>query len=152
VQEAFNSDLSGNIAEHVGAEAVSAHERVWIGDAAVDVSLGGEVNDGVMALHTTEHGVLIANVGVDELAATIVKHIANARHVARVRKRVEDRDFVVGVGQQPTHVVRADESGRACDEKFHTRLMPSLANRECAPQAGCCEPDWQDRAATRSGR
>ena len=83
-------DPAGHVAQHVGAEAVGAHERVAVLDRAVDVGLGGEVDDGVVAVHRRQHVVLVADVGVHEAAASVVEHVADALEVAGVGERVVD--------------------------------------------------------------
>ena len=69
VHEALDADLAGDVAQHVGAVAVGAHELVGAHDRAVDVALGGEVHDGVVAVHGRRHRVAIADVAVDEREA-----------------------------------------------------------------------------------
>jgi hypothetical protein len=51
VEEALDFDLSGNVAQHIGAEAVRPYEGVWVLDRPVDVGLGGEVDHGLMPGH-----------------------------------------------------------------------------------------------------
>ncbi len=146
VHEPADADLAGDVAQHVGAEAVGAHERVRVDDRAVDVRLGGEVDDGVVAVHPLEHGVLVADVGVDELDPAVVHHVADRGEVAGVGERVEDRHLVVGVGQQPADVVGADEPGGTGDEQLHRISSGRVgAHRPVGPAAG------GDRVAPRVG-
>ena len=49
--------LAGGLEQHVGALGVGGDERVGLGDRAVDVRLGGEVDDRVAALHRVADGV-----------------------------------------------------------------------------------------------
>ena len=119
VQEAADPEAVGDVAQHVGAEGVGVHEREGVGDGAVDVALGGEVDDGVVAGHVLEGGVLVADVGLHEPAPAIVDQVAEVLDVAGVGQLVVDGDLVVAVGQHPTDVVGADEPGRAGDEQLH---------------------------------
>ena len=51
VQEPLDADAAGDVAHHVGAVAVGADELVGVDDRAVDVALGREVHDRVVAVH-----------------------------------------------------------------------------------------------------
>ena len=68
-------------------------------DRAVDVALGGEVHDGVVAVHRGEHGVAVGDVALHERVAGVVVEVAQVVEVAGVGERVEDRDRVVGASR-----------------------------------------------------
>ncbi len=119
VQEAVDTDLTGDVAQDARAERVGGDERVGIDDRAIDVRLGGEVDDRVVARHVLHDGVVVADVALDEATPAVVEHIADVVEVAGVGELVEHGDLVVAVGQQPTHVVRADEACGARDEQLH---------------------------------
>ena len=123
MQEPLHTHAHGHVAQHVGAEAVGAHERIAVLDAAVDVGLGGEVHHRVVAIHGRLHHVLIADVAVHEPAPSVIDEVADGGEVARIRESVEDGDLVVAVGKQPPHIVRADETGRAGDEQLHVQVL-----------------------------
>ena len=96
VEEALDAGLAGDVAQHVGAVAVRPHEGVRVLDRAVDVRLGGEVDDRVVPRQLGDDGVLVADVGVDEPAAAVVDQVGDVLAVAGVGQGVEDRDRVVG--------------------------------------------------------
>ena len=51
------------------------HEVVGVDDRAVDVALGGEVHDGVVAGHGLGDGVAVADVALDERVAGVVVEV-----------------------------------------------------------------------------
>ena len=124
VQEAVDADLAGDVAQHVGAVAVGAHEGVGRHDRAVDVALGGEVHDRVVAGHGCGDGLAVADVALHEAVARVVVHVAQGGEVAGVGEHVEDRDLVVGGGEHVADVVRADEPGTTGDEQPHAPSPP----------------------------
>ena len=83
------------------------------------MAFGRKVNDRIMPRKVFGHRVLIADVGVNESAPTIVEHIFDVREIAGVGELVEHGDLVVGVGQHPAHIVRADEPSGTGDKEFH---------------------------------
>ena len=112
-------DVAGDVAHHVGAEAVGAHEGVGVDDRAVDVALGGEVHHRVVARHGRGHGLAVADVALHERVAGVVGDVGEAREVAGVGEGVVDGDLVVGGGEHVADVVGSDEPGRAGDEELH---------------------------------
>ena len=85
VQELADADGVRHVAQHVGAHAVGAHELRAVLDRTIDVALGGEVDDGVVAVHRPSDVVGVADVGVDELGSRVVEDVADALEVARRR-------------------------------------------------------------------
>nr|BFF13325.1 hypothetical protein GCM10025699_46280 [Microbacterium flavescens] len=114
-------------AEHVGLD-----EDRGVPDRAVDVRLGGEVDDGVdLGEEPVEQGA-VADVALDEGVARGVGDGGEVRLVARVGQGVEHDhlgafEARVGVFEGASDEVRADEAGAAGDEDFHTVPWWSVA-------------------------
>jgi len=77
------------------------HEGVRVDDGAVDVALGGEVDDDLVAGEVRFDGFLVADVALDEGAALVVEDVAQVLEVSGVGELVVDGDLVVAVGEQP---------------------------------------------------
>ena len=77
------------------------HERVGVDDRAVDVALGGEVDDAVVAGHGLGHRVPVADVALHEAEAGVVLEVLEVVGVAGVGQGVEDRDLVVACWPAP---------------------------------------------------
>ena len=92
----------GHRPEHVGV-----HELLRAEDRAVDVGLGGEVDDRVAAVSRPRDGFGVGDVADDELCAGAVE----IGGVPRVGQLVEDDDLVTAC-DEPLHEVRADEARR----------------------------------------
>ena len=93
---------------------VGAHEDRGVEHGAVDVGLGGEVDDGIAAGRRRGDRGPVGDVALDELDV----EVGEVRRVPRVRQQIEDDD-VVAAGDKPPHEVRADETGPAGDEHAH---------------------------------
>ena len=74
VLDGIDAVLAGQVAQHVGAVAVGAHEDVGPEQRAVDVGLGREVDDGVVAGQGGGHRLAVADVAHDQLDALAVEH------------------------------------------------------------------------------
>ncbi len=123
VQEPLDPDLAGDVAQHVGAEAVRAHERVAVLDRPIDVGLGREVDHRVVTGHRLPARRPGRRCRLDEAAATIVDDVADALQVAGVGERVVHRDLVVSGVEDVADVVAADEPGSTGDELLHVRIF-----------------------------
>ena len=123
VHDAAHLEPARGVHDDVRAEAVGVDEVVGAGDRTVDVALGGEVDDGVVAGHRLFERARIADVALDERVARVVVDVAQRREVARVGERVVDGDFVVGVGEHVADVVGPDEAGAAGDEDLHSGCL-----------------------------
>ena len=110
-------------------------------DGAVDVRLGGEVDDGVALGGQLPHERLVSDVGLHEAVAVacggVVGQPGQVGRIPGVGELVHDRDLVVRAGQAPTHEGRADEAGTAGDQE-----PPGLAVRldHPPPSDDCCWP------------
>ena len=80
----------------MGAERVGVDERVGLGDRAVDVRLGGEVDDRVDALDRVGDGGRVLDGAVHEPDVEVLEVLAPAR----VGELVEDGDLVAVVARR----------------------------------------------------
>ena len=103
-------------------------------DRAVDVRLGGEVDDRVAALDRRRDGVAVVDVALDELDA-VRRQALEVLAPPGVGELVEHAHRVVRVlGEPAAHEVRADEPGAAGDEQLHAAAS-TLALGEVGGQA-----------------
>ena len=123
VQESVDADLAGDLAQHIGAQTVGAHELVGGDDGPVDVALGREVDDRVVAVHGRADRVTVADVAVDEAQASIALQVGQVVAVAGVGQGVEHGDLVVRRPEHQPGVVGADEPGGAGDEQLHGQVL-----------------------------
>lgn len=86
------------------------------GDRAVDVGLGGEVEQGarLVARQQAGHQVGIADVAVHEQVARIAGQRGQVVQVAGVGELVEVDDRLVAAGQPVENEIGADEACSAC--------------------------------------
>ena len=99
--------------QHLRAAELRAAEVLGAQDRAVDVRLGGEVDDRVAARGCARHVGRLSDVAVVEL--DVVRQV---RAVPGVRELVE-HDDLVAAAQQALDEMRADEAGAAGDEDLH---------------------------------
>ncbi len=102
---------------------MGAGEGVLVVDRAVDVGLGGEVDDRVAALHRLAHDLGVLDRADDELGA-----LRQVLAAAGVGELVEHAYLVLGAGE--AHVGGADEAGGAGDEQLHAAASCSAARCE----------------------
>ena len=112
------------VKDRLRAEDVGHQELCGPGDAAVDVGLGGEVDDRLVPGEGGVDGWPVGDVSLDEGVARVVSDGREVGRVAGVRQLVEDGDLdVVPAGvaaaEQGPDVVRTDEPGAAGDEDSH---------------------------------
>ena len=108
--------------EDVRARHVRVDERAGAVDRAVDVRLGGEVQDGArpVRLEDRPHRGRVGDVGLDEDEAGVALAFGKAGAVAGVGQLVHDDDAGRGLLERVADEVRADETGAAGDEdRFH---------------------------------
>ena len=118
LQVALDAELTRRVEQRAGADHVRAGEGVLVVDRAVDVRLGGEVDDRVAALHRLAHDRRVLDPADEQLGA-----LGQVLAPPRVGQLVEHADVVL-VADQP-HVGRADEAGGAGDEDPHARASLS---------------------------
>jgi len=101
-----------------GADDVGLDEVFRAVDGAVDVALGGEVDDGARLLfgeQFADQGA-VADVALDEDVALVAVQAGEVLQVAGVGEFVEIEDRLVVLSQPVEDEVRADEAGAAGDE------------------------------------
>jgi hypothetical protein len=118
-----DADTTGDVTHDVGAVAVGPDELVRSDDGTVDVALGGEVDDRVMPGKGGFHGFAVADVSADEGESRIAIQTTKVVEISGVGQGVVDRHRVVGVRQDLTDVVGADEAGAAGDEEAHASFF-----------------------------
>jgi hypothetical protein len=91
VHEPACSVLQCGVEQCLRAEHVRGDERGDAGDRAIDVRLGGEVHDEVMAGDDLIDDKCIADVAVDKPQAWVVAHRCEVVHVSRIRQVVQYR-------------------------------------------------------------
>ena len=138
VEHALDLEVAGRVQHHVGAQAVRADELVGPGDRAVDVALGREVDDGVVARHGGHGRLAVADVALHEREPRVAVEVGDGRAVPGVGEEVVHGDRVVGGAQHVAHVVRADEAGAAGDEDAHDQ--PPVRSATCGRRAGSSAP------------
>ena len=112
LQVAVDAELAGGVEQGAGADHVGAGEGVLVVDRAVDVGLGGEVDDRVAALHRLAHDRRVLDRADDQLGA-----LGQVLAPAGVGELVEHDDLVLVAGEP--HVGGADEPGGAGDQELH---------------------------------
>jgi hypothetical protein len=68
-----HSGVASRLEQHIGAVDVGGDELARRLDRAVDVGLGGEVDDRIATLHGGPDGLAIRDVGLDQLEALVGK-------------------------------------------------------------------------------
>ncbi len=125
----------GRLEQLERADDVRLDERPRPLDRAVDVALGGEVQDGrrgVLPEHPADR-LPVRDVAQDEGEAGVVRHVGEALEAARVRQLVEHYDAVRRRPEGVTDEVRADEAGPARHEhRFHPRSSAAARARASA--------------------
>ena len=117
--------LAGRLEQDERAERVGPHERVGLGDRAIDVRLGGEVDDRVGARDCAGNSGRILDRPLEEREARVVLDVAEILVAPGVGQLVEDDDLVLARAQSHAHEVRADEAGAAADEEPHASAARS---------------------------
>ena len=112
LQVAADAELAGGVEQGAGADHVGAGEGVLVVDRAVDVGLGGEVDDRVAALHRLAHDRRVLDRADHQLDA-----LGQVLAPARVGELVEHADLVLGLDE--ADVGGADEPGGAGDQELH---------------------------------
>ena len=74
-----DAGVAGGLEQDVGPEDVGLDEGVGLVDRAIDVGLGGEVDDRVAAVDRPRDRVAIGDVGLDELDLPVRRAGAGSR-------------------------------------------------------------------------
>ena len=122
------------VEQRLGAEDVRAQERRRVVDRAVDVGLGGEVDEGRRAVlgEQARHQRRVADVAADELVAGVAGEAGQVLRVSGVGQRVEIDDARPAPGARQPDERRADEARAAGDDPdcvAHRRPPPPLPSR-----------------------
>ena len=117
-------DLCG-LEQREGAQHVGLGEGEGVAYGAVDMALGGEMDDAVdvVLLHETEHGVEVADVGLDKRIIGFVFHINQVFKIACVSELIDADNMIIRilVDEEPDHM-GADESGTTGYNDIHGLL------------------------------
>ena len=134
--------LARGLEQHVGAERVGGDEGVGLGDGAIDVGLGGEVDDrlGGGGLDRLRDGVGVLDGAADEAKAGVLGEVVEVLLAPRVGELVEHSHLIAVLEQAQAHEVGADEAGAAADEQFHARIIPCAA--QASARAGRAGRVW----------
>ena len=144
--------------QEVRAEDVGLDEVAGLHDRAVDVRLGGEVDDRVAALGRARDRIGVADRAVHEAVALVVGDVGQVGRVAGVRERVEVHDLdVVMAPQQPPHEMRADEPAAAGheDPSHVPSALARAARQSRSPSLQCGSRGasaWTVRRIEQAGR
>ena len=114
--------LAGGLQQAQRAHYIRAGKGEGVFDGAVDVALGGEVNDAIyiVLLHDGAHALEVADVGLHEGVVRLALNILQVGQVTGIGEGIQVNNFVLGVlVDEETYNVRADEAGAACDENVH---------------------------------
>ena len=142
--------------QDVDAVHAGAQEGGRLQDRAVDVALGGEVDDGVGGRGKGRDGGRVGDVAVDEREAGrhlgVGLHVAEVRPVARVGQLVEDGDpGPVAAAQDVADEAAPDEPGAAGDQEVGPRARERsrggpLRRRGSCPSASAAAASWAARS------
>ena len=116
--------LAGCLQQFVSAADVAAQERAGVVDRAIDVCLGGEVDDGAgrMFAEQLAHALAVGDVHAYEGVARMASQSLEVLEVARVRQAIRDQHAVAGLGQREADEVGADEArAPGDDQRAHAR-------------------------------
>lgn len=109
----------GSMQESLRTEDIGSKEDLRVIDGAVDVGLGGEIDD-VVDVETLEKAMDkggISDVAMDEDAAPVVNEVLNGSEVPGVSEGIEGDETVMGVcGEHVVKEIGADEAGGTGDE------------------------------------
>jgi len=125
VDETFDAETSRGIEQALGAGDIGGHEGHGIGDGAIHMGLGREIDhgfDGVL-FEKVEHEFAVGDVAPGEdvaLAAMGGFHVGQALAVAGVGQLVKvDDGAIVVAGEHVADEVGADEAASAGHEQSH---------------------------------
>ena len=116
--------------EGQGAHHVGAGESEGVFDGAVNVALGGQMDDAgyLMFADDASHLLEVGNVGLDESVVGTVLDVLEVCEVAGIRQLVEVDDMVVGIlVDKKSDNMGTDESGSAGDQY----ILLIIHNAQC---------------------
>ena len=115
--------LTRSFEEGGGAEDVGLEEGRRSGNGAVDMGLGGEMNDGLgtKVLEGGADGRGITDVGLGKVVGGVEIEVGKRLGAGRVGEFVEVQDFVAA-GDEQANEIDADKAGTTGDEELHKKL------------------------------
>ena len=148
---------AARLEQDVDADHASRQERLGVEDRAVDVRLGGEVDDGVGVRHERLDHRRVGDVAAHERESRrhlrVVADRREVRLVAGVGQLVEDGDpRAVTAAEHVPHVARADEPGAAGDEQAPKRRRLGQAQPTGRLTGGGRRPAASSAAASSAAR
>jgi hypothetical protein len=147
LDEPLHAMLARRFEEHLGADDVGVNEIRRIGNAAVDMRLGGEVHDRVELVPGKDRldRLAIGNVLLKKLVSLrmLLGDTGKVRRVTRVAEHIHVRDELrLVVLEHEPHKIAPNKSTPARDQKTH-RLY--VSNRLTQRQCGNSQPMAADR-------
>ena len=132
LQETLHPRLSRRLQQHLRAGNVRLHEDPRPEDAAIDVALRGQVQDGIDRVLPDQvlDQLGVRDVSADEDVSRILPEVRDRLRVACVGQLVEIDDGPLGtLAPQEAHEIAADEARAAGDQDRlrHLRLTSSFA-------------------------
>jgi hypothetical protein len=111
VEEALHAVPTGRLQEHVNAQDVGLNECAGVHQRAVDVRLGGEVDDGVGVTHRLFDPGGVADVTMDEAIARVVLDVETVVEVTGVGQQIKiDNLPAWPLTKNQPYEIRADKS------------------------------------------
>ena len=130
LEEALVPVAPRGLEQHERADDLGLHEGVRRLDAAIDVRLGGKVDDRVRLAGDSLDQRRIGDVPMHEAVPRVGGHIGQVLEVAGVGQLVQHGDLQVGMAlEHPTHECGADEARSSGDDQ---PLIPRIADRSMA--------------------
>ena len=115
MQKPRHLKFAGDVQQHLRAQDVGSNEGAGIVDTAVDVALGGKIDDsGDSAANRDPDRLSVADVPFDEAVTRIALDLFEVCQVTRVSEQIEIDNARVGIGlQQIANEIAADEAATA---------------------------------------
>ncbi len=139
----------GSLQQGVGADHICLDERRRIEDGAIDMQLGGKMNDGIDLIQAKKvvDQAFIANISVDKVMPLMIGDALQVQQAAGVGKSVQVDDCYRTIGlKQVVDEIRADKASATCDQDI-THIPPvqsSVVSRKVRPRPGISpERLWQ---------
>src|SRR5579875_2971580 len=111
MNEAFNARSAGRVEQHLRSQNVGADKWTGVENAAINVALGGKMDDAMDPLHGGPHDVAVGDITMYETIAWMVGHIRQVRQIAGVGQGVKVDNMNIGfVFQYVVDEVAADEA------------------------------------------
>ena len=126
LMEAPDIVLAAAFQKHLCTHHIGAYKDARIGDGAVHVAFGREVDHdiGLFLLKEPVHGFGVGDVGAHEAKARVLHDGSQRLHVAGVGQLVQADDAVLGMmAQQIIDKIGADKARAAGDDDVHCAFL-----------------------------